>query len=196
MSDHAELIGRGRFCPRKGAGRLAGFRLLTEYECGRAQIAIEWVARAQKPIVEIGGRPVVGCDLRALAHDLSRCVAQSGETVSAFVMPDAVPRYCCYGFYRYPWAIQALMFAWGVHGSRMDARRALWLQGLVFGYSPEAIQRFSSSVSGAQASSPHLRQRSEAHLACHRPGRVEIYGYLASNVRPHSSRSGKHRRRD
>ena len=37
---------------------LEGFRELTEYECGRAQIAIEWVARSQKPVAEIGGRPI------------------------------------------------------------------------------------------------------------------------------------------
>ena len=171
-----------------GVPCLVGFRLLSEYECGRAQMAIEWVARAQKPIVEIGGCPVKGCDLRDLAYDLNRCVARSGESVRAFVMPDGIPGHCCYGFYRYPWAIQALLATWGT-------RQAPWLQGLVFGYSPEAIQRFSSSVSAARGSSPHSRQRIEGRPAYRLLGRVGIYGYLASNVRLRSRQSGKRRRR-
>lgn len=88
------------------------FRVLTEYEAGRALLAIEWVARSQKPIVEVGGCSVVDCDIRSLAHDLDRCIAYSGESVRGFVMPDRVAGYCCYGFYRYPWAIKALLTVW------------------------------------------------------------------------------------
>jgi hypothetical protein len=72
--------------------------LKTEYECGRAQVAIEWVARAQKPIAEIGSRPVEGCDLFGLVRDLNRCVVRSGEDVRAFLMPARAPGYCSYGF--------------------------------------------------------------------------------------------------
>lgn len=157
--------------------------MLSEYECGRAQMAIEWVARAQKPIVEIGGCPVAGCDLRALAHDLNRCIARSGESVRAFVMPDEIPGYCCYGFYRYPWAIRALLFVWSGRDKPVSPWHSLWLQGLVFGYSSDAIQRFSSSASAAQGSSPNWHQRTEDRPVCRRLGRVEIYGYRAWSVR-------------
>ena len=170
--------------------QVEGFRILTEYECGRAQMAIEWVARSQKPIVEIGGRPVKDCDLQALSQDLNRCIAVSGESVQAFVMPDKVPGYCCYGFYCYPWAIQALLYAWGIERAHNKAARSLWLQGLVFGYSPAAIQRFISSASGAQESSLRSRQCS----AFVRYRRVEIYGTLARLFRLGSNRNGKSRK--
>jgi hypothetical protein len=174
----------------QATARLDGFRILTEYECGRAQMAIEWVSRSQKPIVEIGGRALNDCDLRALAHDLNRCIATSGESVRAFVIPDKTPGYCCYGFYRHPWAIKALLFAWGIE--REDHNRehqSLWLQGLVFGYSPDAIQRFMSSASGARASNSRSCQRSEFS----RYRKVEIYGIPVSPARRHNSQSGKSR---
>ena len=85
-----------------------GFLVFSEYECGRAQMAIEWVARSQKPIVEIGGCPVGATNLQDLAHDLNRCITLSRESVRAFVIPDRIRGFCCYGFYRYPWAIKAL----------------------------------------------------------------------------------------
>ena len=167
-------------------GRLEGFHLLTEYECGRAQMAIEWVARSQKPIVEIGGCPIKECDFRALTHDLNRCIARSGESVRAFVIRDKMPGFCCYGFYRYPWAIRALLSAWGIE--RDDKKhQSLWVQGLVFGYSPEAIQRFMSSASGARVSNSHSHQHSAFVRCC----KVEIYGTLARRVRRGSNRNGK-----
>ena len=172
---------------------LDGFRLLSEYECGRAQIAIEWVARAQKPVVEIGGRPETECDLRALAHDLNRCIARSGETVRAFVIPDGTPRYCCYGFYRYPWAVEAMIFAWGKNARRPNSRQWAWIQGLIFGYSPDAIQRFISSASVSRGSMSHQPRHTEFHRVC--LGRVEIYGPLALNVQRRNNQNGKRRTR-
>lgn len=173
---------------------LEGFLILTEYECERAQIAIEWVARAQKPIVEIGGCLIKDCDFRALAHDLCRCIALSGESARAFVIPDKIPGYCCYGFYRYPWAIKALLDTWGIARIPKDANRSFWQQGLIFGYSPDAIQRFisASSVSSAPASNSHLRRHNEPY----RLYKVEIYGWLASIARRRSNRNGKSRTRD
>ena len=171
---------------------LGGFRVLTEYECGRAQIAIEWVARAQKPIVEIGGCPVKGCDLLALAHDLNRCITRSGESVTTFIMPDRMPGYCCYGFYRYRWAIDAMLTIWGAARWPRESARWLWLQGLLFGYGADAIQRFISSASCAQASNSRCCHRSQSYL--HR--RVEIYGSLARLVRRRNNRSGKCQRRN
>jgi hypothetical protein len=121
---------------KRGADLVGGFTTLTEYECGRAQVAIEWVARSQKPIVEIGGRPSNECDLVALAADLNRCITHSGESVRGFIIPDKLSAYCCYGFYRYPWAVEALLDVWKIERAP-ESTRSLWRQGLVFGYSPE-----------------------------------------------------------
>jgi hypothetical protein len=171
--------------------RLDGFRVLSEYECGRAQMAIEWVARAQKPIVEIGGCQIKGCDILALAHDLSRCIARSGESVRAFVMPDGIMGYCCYGFYRCPWAINAMLRIWSGHTptGRYDS---LWLRGLLFGYSRDAIQAFMSSASCVPESNLPRFPCSR----CVRLRRVEIYGSLARLVRRHSNRTCRCRKRN
>src|SRR5258708_203558 len=172
------------------ARRLDRFRVLSEYECGRAQIAIEWVARSQKPIVEVGGCPIEGCDFDSLASDLNRCIARSGENVKAFIVPDKMRGYCCYGFYRFPWAIRALLHVWGIERAANDKGRSLWEQGLVFGYSADAIQRLISSASFSRASSSRPR------LCSHhdRRRRVEMYGIPESLVRRHSSRNGKSRK--
>jgi hypothetical protein len=158
------------------AGLLNGFRVLSEYECGRAQMAIEWVARAQKPIVEIGGVPITHCDLTALTRDLDRCIELSGEDVRAFVAPSG-GKYCCYGFYKFPWALDALLFAWGIRRVQPSTRRTLWLQGLVFGYSPSAIQAFidAESASCGPKSTSHPRRRTGMNRRC----RVGIYGLAA-----------------
>jgi hypothetical protein len=170
--------------------RLKGFRLLTEYECGRAQMAIEWVARSQKPIVEIGGCPVKGCDLRALAHDLNLCIVQSGESVRAFVMPDGIEGYCCYGFYCYTWAVNAMLRVWQGHTPR-GRYDSIWLRGLIFGYSPDAIQRFISSASCA----PKSNSRPIPCSRIYRLRKVEMYGLLALSARRHSSRTYRCRKR-
>jgi len=167
---------------KNGADLLDGVGVLSEYEYGRAQIAIEWVARSQKPVAEIGGRPLKGCDLASLASDLHRCIAHSGEAVKGFIIPDKLSKYCCYGFYRYPWAIEALLDVWDIERAP-ESTRSLWRQGLVFGYSPEAIQTFISSASSEQASKSHLRRRTEI---C-RLYKVEIYGQLASLARRRSN---------
>jgi hypothetical protein len=180
------------FPMKGGADLLDTFRVLTEYECGRAQMAIEWVARAQKPVVEIGGRPIEGCDLEALAVDLNRCIDESGEAVRGFIIPDRMPDFCCYGFYRYPWAIEALLFAWKGWQAASEARQSLWLQGLIFGYSPDAIHKFISSASCEQESSSHWNQCSDFF----RRRRVEIYGTRELRVRRRSNRNGKSRRFD
>jgi hypothetical protein len=167
-------------------------RALTEYECGRAQMAIEWVARSQKPIVEIGGRPVKGCDFVGIAADLNRCIADSGEAVRGFVMPDRALGYCCYGFYRYPWAIAALLCVWGGWRDWRKPRHSLWIQGLLFGYSADAIQRFMSSASGERESTQRFVRRSEFV----RLRKVEIYGTPARLVQRRNNLNGRFQRLD
>ena len=170
---------------------LAKFSVLTEYECGRAQMAIEWVARSQKPIVEIGGCPTKNYDLWGLAQDLNRCIDLSGEHVRAFVIPDKMRGFCCYGFYHHPWAIRALLFAWGIQRGPKDSLHSLWTQGLLFGYSADAIQRFIASSSSAQASN----SRRPACSGFCRLRKVEIYDSLVRLVRPHNSQSDRCRKR-
>lgn len=164
-----------------------GYLILTEYERGTAQLAIEWVARSQKPIVEIGGRPVDGCDMRDLARDLNRCILQSRETVRAFIIPDKISGYCSYGFYRYPWAIKALLCLLAGNKTGLTRSDLLWMQGLVFGYSPDAIQRFmcASRVRASSSRHSHLKIR-----------RVEIYGPLVSLVRGRSKWICKYQKHD
>lgn len=166
------------------ASLLNGFRVLSEYECGRAQMAIEWVARAQKPIVEIGGVPITHCDLRALTRDLDRCIDLSGEEVRAFVAPSG-GKFCCYGFYKFPWAIDALLFAWGIRRVPAGTRRSLWLQGLVFGYSPRAIQDFIDAESASYE--PRSTSRSRRRTGIDRQCRVGIYGLAAPRALRRSS---------
>jgi hypothetical protein len=168
----------------RGVKNLVGLRLLTEYECGRALTSIEWVARSEKPIVEIGGCPMRGCNFQALAHDLNHCILRSHEDVRGFIMPDKMRGYCCYGFFKYPWAVEALLDVWGKRKSGLTrTRRLLWMQGLVFGYSPDAIQRFISSASDGQVSTARSVQCSDIARYC----RVEIYGTPARLFRRRSN---------
>lgn len=155
---------------------IQGFHILTEYEYGRAQIAIEWVARSQKPIVEIGGRPLKECNVIRLARDLNDCIVKSGESVRAFIAQDNVAGHCCYGFYRYSWAMQALLMLLGKNKSGpIRALDLLWMRGLVFGYSPDAIQRFIAYASREQAATVRQDRRTIR--------RVEIYVPVESHVR-------------
>jgi hypothetical protein len=171
---------------------MAEFRLLTDYECGRALTAIEWVSRSQKPIAEFGGRPIRGCDFRALAHDLNRCIVQSCEDVRGFIIPDKMKGFCCYGFFKYSWAVEALLDIWGkTKSGPTRPRRLLWMQGLVFGYSPDAIQQFILSACGGRASIPHSAPCSDIVRYC----KVEIYGTPARLFRRRNKRSGKYQTR-
>jgi len=133
------------------------YRVLTEYECGRAQLAIEWVSRSQKPIAEIGGRPLGSCDLDDLVCDLEQCIAASGEDVLGFVIPDGNPEYCSFGFYRYSWALEALLMIWGPKDQPPSPACFDWLHGLLFGYDAAAIERFiRSSSCERESKTPHV----------------------------------------
>lgn len=170
------------------------FRVLSEYECGRAQLAIEWVARSEKPIVEVGGYAIGSCDLKTLAADLNRCIRISKESVSVkgFIVPDSLAGFCCYGFYRYPWAIEAFLFSWKARGQKLllPVQHSQWIQGLLFGYSPEAIHRFMLSRQRGRASKSHALSCIET-VRLHRVG---IYGPLVSSVQIHNNPSDRSRK--
>jgi len=183
--------GRWRFHDSRGpmgseGALLDEFEFLTEYEIGRAQLAIEWVARAQKPIVEIGSRPISNSNLNLLDADLARCVAQSGENVHPFIVAENEQKYFSYGFYKYPWALDALQWITRSKRRSPDRRYFDWLGGLIFGYSPDAIQRFISSGSGKPTASLHLGHGSL--------GKGENGDFPAPRALRRSNPSGKRRR--
>ncbi len=116
-------------------------RLLTDHEVGTALTSIEWVARAGKPICEAGNRSIqVPSEAELLKSDVAECIQLSGECVSGFVY-EQMPKVWTYGFYIQPWAYDALRFLMEEE-HRIDDYHRRWLFGLLFGYSPESIQRF------------------------------------------------------
>jgi hypothetical protein len=163
--------------------------VLTEYELGRAVTAIEWVSRGAKPIVEIGQRLLSG-DITAsdLATDLDRCIALAGEPeVRAF----AIYRndgWWQFGFYRYEWAITALL---ALETETPADVHAHWIRGLLFGYDPASIDRFIASASDGLKST--LRYSLD-NCTC-LPDRVELYGQAGEPFPLHNSQTDKCRTR-
>lgn len=112
--------------------------VLTEYEIGRAILAAEIIARAEKPVAEIGACKAASVAL--LEADLWECVRLAGhaENVSVWTRATSGGR-VRYGFYREAWALDALDFL--DRAELRDGDRA-WIQGLLFGYRADAIQAF------------------------------------------------------
>ncbi len=164
--------------------------ILTEYEVGRAVTAIEWVARSGKPIVEIGSRMLGPWELHHLAEDLHRCLDIAGELeVHGFIVLGR-DDWWQFGFYRHAWAMAAFLYLQS-RGPRIDGAHAISLQGLLFGYNAEAIQRFISSVSDARESRLHWLPYKKGPSS----RRVETYDSAVSCVRRRSSPTGKCRPR-
>src|ERR1017187_10475755 len=87
--------------------------ILSDYEFGRAMTAIEWVALGDKPIVDAGGHVVDAAGRNHLADDLNHCLDVSRrENVHGYIMRDRTG-WWAYGFYRYGWALEALLFLQG-----------------------------------------------------------------------------------
>jgi hypothetical protein len=108
----------------------------------RCLSAIESVSRTAKPVAEVGevrcgGRREIE-DLRAF---LDSCVRQFGDqNVRYYVLRTEGKRYS-YGFFVHPWVMHALRFIKNGGRSLRPSDRH-WLQGLLFGYRPDAIQHF------------------------------------------------------
>jgi hypothetical protein len=160
--------------------------VLTEYELGRAVTAIEWVARGGKPIVEIGQRCLSG-DITALdlAHDLDRCIALVGEPdVRGFAIHQS-DEFWQFGFYRYEWAIAALL---SLEKEAPASAQMHWVRGLLFGYDSASIDRFiSSSVSAELKSTSHYFPDNCTCL----PDKVALYGQAGRLVPLHSNLTDK-----
>ena len=166
--------------------------ILTEYEAGRAITAIEWVARGNKPIVEIGSRMLPDADAEHLATDLYHCIEISGESeVRGFAIHDA-QGWWQFGFYRYDWAISAFLYLHNEEAPAIQGAHAHWVRGLLFGYNAESIQRFISS----EFAEPTSIQTSLPCRNISRQCKVGIYDTRAPRVPLRSSPSGRYRTPD
>jgi hypothetical protein len=133
--------------------------ILTDYETGRLIALIEWVSRGGKPIADCASRYLDPEQLVALRHDLEQAIVLSGErSVSAYILPHTVdPNLYEYGVFVFDWALEAR-----IHLEKHECPD--WYQGIVFGYSPVAIQSFKASP----------REPESKLQLCDDPGMVEI----------------------
>lgn len=112
--------------------------VLTEYEIGRAIWAAEIIAKSDKPVTEVGSR---AASPAALEADLRECLKLASEAVDVkiWTLKSDDGKRIRYGFYREAWVIDALNFL--DRADLPDTDRA-WINGLLFGYRSDAIQRF------------------------------------------------------
>lgn len=129
---------------------MADFSILSDFEVARSLAAIEAVGRASKPVAEVGNVKLSSSRVAELDGDLAQCLRLAGEPeVKPFVLREEGGRWS-YGFYRHSWARDALEFLRRRHrGARLSAYDRDWIAGLLFGYSPEAIQRFLTGAAGS-----------------------------------------------
>src|ERR1035438_2658705 len=122
-------------------------RLLTQFELARCLSAIEAVERLGKPAAEIGSKRVTPEALPALVAELDRLAADT-PGIRWYTYSDGDGR-VTFGCYRFEWVGRALDFVEKMGGDFDEQTRA-WVQGLIFGYRPEAIESYVrlSSVSG------------------------------------------------
>ena len=121
-------------------------KVLTEFEIGQAMAAIEGVARLAKPIAEVGCRIV---ELKELEEDLLACVASAGESDQVRPWIRQAGQHLRFGYYGEPWALDALDF---LERADLDPTDRYWISGLLFGYRPQAIQRFIARSGDGEAS--------------------------------------------
>lgn len=122
-------------------------QVLSAYEVGRVMAAIDTIARSSKPIAEVGCRKV---GVAAIESDLRECLTLAPSAGVRFWTKTFGDR-VRYGFYREPWALDALDFLERRDLSQTD--RA-WISGLLFGYRSDAIQQFISSGSPRSGDDP------------------------------------------
>ena len=112
--------------------------ILTEYEIGRAIWAAEIIAKSDKPVTEVGSRAIASRE--ALENDLRECLKLASEADGVKIwMRQGEGKRVRYGFYRDAWVVGAFEFL--DRADLPDVDRA-WINGLLFGYRSDAIQRF------------------------------------------------------
>ncbi len=110
-------------------------KVMSEYEIGRCMSAITAVMLLDKPIAEVMTRKA---DRKALESDIRNCIRLSRTKKVQFFIRKVGPCYT-YGFYREPWALRALNF---MDKTNLDQYNRDWINGLLFGYHPRAIEEF------------------------------------------------------
>ena len=132
------------------------FNCLTGYETGAAMAAICAVSLCDKPIAEVGNVKLQQSQLHLLEEDLRRCIDLADKPdVKCFVMATADQDRWSYGFYRQPWAWEALKFI-DQEGRNLPDFHRDWIVGLLFGYTPSSIEEYVRYSSGGQdATSQH-----------------------------------------
>lgn len=158
---------------------MENLKILTEYEFGRSITSIEWVARSEKPIVELGSRTLSEGSESFLASDVNRCIETSREPVKGFTLEEK-PTVWIYGFFSKQWAIDALLFLRRGDGL-IDDHHCRWVSGLLFGYGADSIQRFITE-SGQQASKSQ---------PCCTVGRVEMFPLQTEQFRSRNNQPAK-----
>jgi len=118
--------------------------ILTDYEFGSLVSAIEWVGRGSKPVAEVCSQKLPPAKICDLKRDIRLALLLANEpNISGYILYRK-NGWCEYGVYRFSWVMEALLFI-----SRKNS--APWLQGLVFGYSPDAIERYCQEHGAIQS---------------------------------------------
>jgi hypothetical protein len=131
-------------------------RVLTDYELGQCDVAIEWVCRLGKPIADVGSRTLpTGATRADLEADLAERLANSSEVAGAYIIEEN-PGLWRFGFYSQPWALDALVSLFGEDRAISDFDRR-WIAGLLFGYDAVAIQRFFGARSAEPTATLQVR---------------------------------------
>jgi hypothetical protein len=119
--------------------------VLTEYEIGRAIWAAEIIAKSDKPVTEVGCRAAAPAALEA---DLRECLKLASESadVKIWMRRSDGGKRLRYGFYREAWVVGALDF---LDRADLPETDRAWINGLLFGYRSDAIQRFIDRLAAA-----------------------------------------------
>ena len=121
---------------------------ISPYDLGRCHDAVEAVDRRAKPAASV---PIV-TSLDALGRVIDcvvRC-AEMSETGAVRVHVSYYSGVASCDFYRYEWVGRALAF---LNGGGCPPPALHWIQGLLFGYDPEAIDRFMRTATCSEPTS-------------------------------------------
>jgi hypothetical protein len=129
--------------------------VLSLYDLARCHMAIEAVERRDKPVAEIPVAIPVA-QLGQLIDDVQH-VVETTETGEIRVHVDYREGVALVAFYRYEWCRAALRF---LKGGGVPPPALPWMEGLIFGYNPSAIQRFIETTACSESGSTSPRRTS------------------------------------
>ena len=125
--------------PKRGPKPVWVPRILSEYEIGLCTEAIRAVSLLGKPFSKVSMRSGGLADLKA---DLAGCLKSNNSSgVRYWIRRYKFRGYLWYryGFYKEPWTLEALDFC---DRSKLSDFDRSWIQGLLFGYKDNQIQKF------------------------------------------------------